>query len=297
MSMSEKGYLYYPGCAAKGAARQYEESLLSVFPELGLELVELEDWNCCGSSLYSGIDKVGALALAARNLALAERDHPGKDLVAPCSACYLSFIKAKDYLERYPDLRAGVDRALGAIGLEYHGRARVRHPLEVVLTDLVVRHGLEEFKKQVKRPLVGLVAAPYYGCQTTRPYARFDHPFFPESLDGLLRALGAEVVDYPLKTRCCGSSITAMVEGAGLGLVSALLREAQKRGANAIFTVCPLCQFNLDCYQGKMTDLASPIPVLYFTQILGLALGLSPRELGFARAVVSAEPLLAGIGG
>ncbi|MGQ9477785.1 MAG: CoB--CoM heterodisulfide reductase iron-sulfur subunit B family protein [Candidatus Bipolaricaulia bacterium] len=294
--MSEKGYLYYPGCAAKGTARQYEESLLLVFRELGLELIELEDWNCCGSSLYSGINKVGALALAARNLALAERAHPGKDIVAPCSACYLSFIKAKDYLERYPDLRAGVDRALGAIGLEYHGQARVRHPLEVVLTDL----GLEELKGRVKRPLQGLKAAPYYGCQTTRPYAQFDHPFFPDSLDQLLEALGAEVVDYPLKTKCCGSSITSMVESAGLPLVYALLHGAQERGANAIVTVCPLCQFNLDCYQDKIIKqykLASPIPVLYFTQVMGLAMGLPERELGFARAVVPVGPLLARVGG
>jgi heterodisulfide reductase subunit B len=292
MSMSVREYVYYPGCAAKGTARQYEESLLRAFRELGLELVELEDWNCCGSSLYSGIDKVGALSLAARNLALAEKAHPGKDIVAPCSACYLSFLKAKDYMERYPELRAEVDRALRAIGLEYHGRARVRHPLEVVLTDL----GLEEIGRRVKRPLQGLVAAPYYGCQTTRPYSQFDHPFYPESLDQLLRALGAEVVEYPLKTKCCGSSITGMAEWAGLGLVRALLLEAQKCGANAIVTVCPLCQFNLDCYQSKLTGLASPIPVLYFTQVLGLALGLPERELGFARAVVSAEPLLARIG-
>lgn len=292
--MSGKSYVYYPGCSVKGTARQYEESLLLAFRELGLELVELEDWNCCGSSLYSGIDKVGALALAARNLALAERDHPGKDIVAPCSACYLSFLKAKDYLERYPDLRAEVEKALRAAGLEYRGRAKVRHPLEVVLTDL----GLEELERQVKRPLRGLRAAPYYGCQTTRPYAQFDSPFFPESLDELLRALGAEVVDYPLKTKCCGSSITGMAEWAGLGLVSALLREARRRGANAIVTVCPLCQFNLDCYQAKaQAGAGRPIPVLYFTQALGLALGLPEEGLGFARAVVSAEPLLAGIGG
>lgn len=291
--MSGKSYVYYPGCSVKGTARQYEESLLLVFRELGLELVELEDWNCCGSSLYSGIDKVGALALAARNLALAERAHRGREIVAPCSACYLSFLKAQDYLERYPELRGEVDRALRAIGLEYRGQVNVRHPLEVVMTDL----GLEELKARVKRPLQGLVAAPYYGCQTTRPYAQFDHPFFPGSLDELLRALGAEVVDYPLKTKCCGSSITAMVEEAGLGLVSALLREAQRRGANAIVTVCPLCQFNLDCYQTGVSGLASPIPVLYFTQALGLALGLSERGLGFARAVVSAEPLLAKVGG
>ncbi|MCR4405224.1 MAG: CoB--CoM heterodisulfide reductase iron-sulfur subunit B family protein [Candidatus Acetothermia bacterium] len=291
--MSGKSYVYYPGCSVKGSARQYEESLLLVFRELALELVELEDWNCCGSSLYSGVDKVGALALAARNLALAERAHPGKEIVAPCSACYLSFLKAKDYMERYPKLRAGVDQALRAAGLEYRGRARVRHPLEVVMTDL----GVEELKRRVKRPLRSLVAAPYYGCQTTRPYAQFDHPFFPESLDELLRALGAEVVDYPLKTKCCGSSITGMAEQTGLGLVSALLLEAQRRGANAIVTVCPLCQFNLDCYQGKIAGLGSPIPVLYFTQALGLALGLPEKGLGFARAVVSAEPLLAGIRG
>jgi len=265
---------------------------MRIFEELGLKLTELDDWNCCGATLCAGVSKISSFALTARNLALAEKNYAGKDIVAPCSACYLAFIKTKDYMQRYPDVKQKVDTALAAIDLQCQGKARVRHPLEVIVTDV----GLEEIEARVKKRLTGFKVAPYYGCQTTRPYAEFDHPFFPDSMDKLLRVLGAEVIDYPLKTKCCGGAITSMVEEVGLRLNYILVHEAHKRGANAISTSCPLCQFNLDVYQKKTIkeyDLDFSIPILYFTQLLGLALGIGAKELGFGRVMVPVKPLLA----
>jgi heterodisulfide reductase subunit B len=289
MSTTVKEYTYYPGCSVRSTAKHYEESLLRVFEELGLKLHELEDWNCCGATLCSSVSRLTSYALSARNLSRAERE--GRDLVAPCSACYLALNKAKDYLAHDEDVRQKVGRALAAVGLKYGGGVRVRHPLEVIINDV----GLEEIKRRVKRPLVGFKVASYYGCQTTRPYKEFDDPFYPESLDRLLEALGAEVVEWSLKTRCCGGSVTGLVEEVGLRLNYILINEAHKKGANVIATTCPLCQFNLDCYQSKIIkryDLSFSVPVVFFTQLLGLALGIDEKELGFARVMVPVEPLL-----
>lgn len=292
MSTPVKEYTYYPGCSVRTTAKHYEESLLRVFDALGLKLYELDDWNCCGATLCSSVSRLTSYALSARNLSRAEQ--AGRDLVAPCSACYLALNKTKDYLAHDEGVRQKVGRALAAVGLKYTAGVRVRHPLEVLITDV----GLEEIKKRVKRPLVGFKVASYYGCQTTRPYKEFDDPFYPETLDKLLEALGAEVVDWSLKTRCCGGSITGLVEEVGLRLNYILLNEAHKKGANVIATTCPLCQFNLDCYQSKIIkryELGFSLPVLFFTQLLGLALGIDEKELGFGRVMVPVEPLLKGM--
>lgn len=284
-----KDYAYYPGCSVKGTGRHYEESLLAAFDALGLNLLEIDDWNCCGATLYMSVDEMMSFTLSSRNLALAEK--MGHDIVTPCSACYLVLIKTQDFIRRYPEIKAKIDGALKSAGMEYKGKVRVRHPLEVLINDM----GLEDIKKKVTRPLKGIRVAPYYGCQLVRPYHEFDHPIYPTTMDRLLEALGAEVVDYPLKTRCCGGSLTGTIENVGLRLNQILLNEAQKRGANCLVTVCPLCQFNLECYQTKInkrfgTDLS--LPILYFTQLLGLAVGVSKEELGFKRAMVPADSIL-----
>ena len=282
-------YTYYPGCSLKGTARQYEESLLAVFEALDLRLEELPDWNCCGATFYMSIDEPTSFALSARNLALAEE--LGRDVVAPCSSCYLVLIKTQDYLRKYPGLRVKIGKALAAAGLTYSGRVKVRHPLEVILNDV----GLEELQNKVRVPLRSFKIAPYYGCQIVRPYHEFDHPCFPNSMDVLFETLGAGVVDYPVKTRCCGGSLMGTVEDVGLRLNYILLNEAYKRGANCIVTVCPLCQFNLDSYQDKILKQYNgwnKMPVLYFTQVLGLALGLKPENLGIQRNIVQPEELV-----
>jgi heterodisulfide reductase subunit B len=279
-----KQYTYYPGCSVKGTAKQYEESLLAVFNALDLKLNELDDWNCCGATLYMSVDNLMSFTLSARNLAKAAMNGQ-HDLVTPCSACYLVLLKTQDHIKRYPAIREKVNKALRAADLKYQQNVKVRHPLEVLLTDV----GLEEIRKKVKTPLRGYKIAPYYGCQIVRPYSEFNHGSFPTSLDQLFEALGAEVVDYPLKTRCCGGSLTGTLEEVGLRLNYILLHEAVKRGANIMTTVCPLCQFNLECYQNKINSKYKTniiLPVVYFTQLMGLALGISKKALGLERNLV-----------
>lgn len=283
-------YQYFPGCSLKGTGRAYEESFLAVFRALNIEVSELEDWNCCGATAYMSVDETKSYALAGRNLAIAGREP--QDVIAPCSACYLVLNKTMKGLAEHPELRGKVTRALKAGGLEYNDTVKVRHPLDVLVNDV----GLEEIKKRVKAPLAGLKLAPYYGCQVVRPFATFDDQHNPVTMDNLIKASGAQCVDWPLKTHCCGGSLTGTVAEAGLRLAYIILKEAKKRGAQAIVTPCPLCQFNLDGYQDQIARKYERIdmPVLYFTQVVGLAMGLTPEELGIKRGIISAEAVLAG---
>lgn len=280
-------YLYYPGCSLKSTGRAYEESLLAVVSALGITLTELEDWNCCGATSYMSIDEKKAFALAARNLALAEEagtDGPAQ-LMAPCAACYLVLNKAQRVLDDTPELKAQVLGALRAAQLDYTGRVQVRHPLDVFVNDL----GLEVLEAAVKKPLEGMKVACYYGCQIVRPYATFDDQYNPTSMDRILQAMGAEVIDWPLKTRCCGGSLTGTIEEVGLELNYILLHEAQRRGADVIATACPLCQFNLECYQDKIGAKHQErieLPAAYFTQLMGLAFGIPETKLGLQRLFV-----------
>lgn len=169
--------------------------------------------------------------------------------------------------------------------MQYEDKVRVRHPLDVLVNDI----GLEIIAGQVKRPLSGLKVACYYGCQIVRPYATFDDQHEPLTMEQLVLALGAEVVDWPLKTRCCGGSLTGTVQEVGLRLNYILLKEAKKRGADVIVTTCPLCQFNLECYQpriGRRFNDRIDMPIVYFSQLLGLAFGLPERKLGMHRLFV-----------
>lgn len=276
-------YSYFPGCSLKGLGRAYEESLLPVFQHLGVELEELEDWNCCGATAYMAVDEAKACVLAARNLALAEKSGLTQ-MLAPCAACYLVLNKAQHYLHDSADMKTRVDHALGTVGLKFSGALSVRHPLDVLLNDV----GLEAVKQKVRRPLTGLKVAPYYGCQILRPYATFDDQYNPTTMDRLLEALGASVVRYPLKTKCCGGSLTGTVPEAGVRMVYILLSEARKRGADCLATVCPLCQFNLDAYHAQVTSQYGDVmaPTVYFTQLMGLAFGLEAEALGLRRAAV-----------
>lgn len=283
-------YVYYPGCSLKGTGRPYEESLLAVFARLGIEMPELPGWNCCGATSYMSVDESQSFALAARNLCLAEKQNGTSEvhLVAPCNACYLVHQKVQHYIREYETVGNVVKTALHESGLEYHDHVKVRHPLDVLVNDV----GLDKIKQQVSRPLKGMKVACYYGCQIVRPYATFDDQKNPMSMDHLLRAAGAETIDWTLKERCCGGTLTGTVEEAGLRLSYILLREARKRGANLVATACPLCQFNLECYQGRISRRYAEdvrLPVVLFSQLLGLAMGIAERELGMQRLMVPVE--------
>lgn len=280
-------YIYYPGCSLKGGSRHYEESILPLFKSIGLQLEELEDWNCCGATAYFSVDDITAAAICGRNLSLAERT--GKNILAPCAGCYLTMRKSNNFL------RSGAAEAKKILGdlksseLEYSGKVDVKHPLEVLVKEI----GLDTIKDKIKTKLTGLKVACYYGCQLVRPFTDFDDPDYPETLDSLMSAVGAEPVDYHAKTRCCGGSLTGTIEEVGLRLNFLLLKEAHKKGADVIATICPLCQFNLEITQGRIAKKYEDvrIPVLYFSQIMGLALGIPREDLGFSRSIISLKPV------
>ena len=218
--------------------------------------------------------------------------------MAPCSACYLNLSKSDKYMRTDADLAEKVNLALAAGGLNYKpGSVQVRHLLDVIVNDV----GCSKMKAQVTRPLKGLRVAPYYGCLIARPGLRTDEhdPEYPTTLDELLACLGAEVVDFPLKTHCCGGHMTQISEGTGFELIRRLVKGAADYQADLIVTVCPMCQLNLDAYQGAMNRYFKTnyhIPVLYFTQMMGLAFGLDAAALGIGTEFVDARPALAKIG-
>jgi heterodisulfide reductase subunit B2 len=277
------GYIYYPGCSLKGNSRSYEESILPVFKELGLPLEELDDWNCCGATAYFSVDDSMAAAICGRNLSIAEKT--GKDIVAPCAGCYLTLKKSNIYLTSRQAKATKILRDLKNAGCDYQGTVKVKHPLEILVKEI----GQRAIKAAVRSRLSGLKVACYYGCQLVRPYTDFDDPDYPMALDTLMEAIGAQPVDFAAKTRCCGGSLTGTIEDVGLRLNYILLKEAKRKKADVVVTICPLCQFNLEITQAKIVkrykdDIQTPI--LYFSQLLGLALGISKRELGFSRSIV-----------
>ena len=288
-------YLYYPGCSMEGSGRSYRESLEGVLEPLGIALQEIDDWNCCGATEYVSLSTTPAYAMIARNLAIAAGEKKnGESLVAACSACYLNLAKADHYMGTQPSLNARVNDALGAGGLHYDpGTLKVRHLLEVILTDV----GLDKVRAAVKKPLTGLKVAPYLGCMVPRPDPdnRWKNHERPDDLDRLLEALGAEVVDYPLRTECCGGHMTQIAPKVGLELVRRLVSEAERLEAVMMVTVCPMCQINIDAYQGEMNAMfhtKHKMPIVFFTQLMGMAFGLEPKKLGIGREYTNASKAL-----
>ena len=270
-------YTYYPGCSLHATGVAYDKSIRAVFDRLGAELVELDDWNCCGATAYMSVRKTVAYAISARNLALAAK--VGDDVVAPCSACYYVLNRTREALGEQPELRANVGAALAEAGLELGLDTPVRHPLEVLLSDI----GIDRIVAAQTHSIAGFRPACYYGCQIVRPYPALDEdPELPMAMERLFTALGATPVDYPPKVRCCGGMLVATFPEVARQLSEELLGWARERGANCIVTVCPLCQANLDLLNVGHQKNGSPaqIPVIYFTQLIGLALGCSPKEVG-----------------
>jgi heterodisulfide reductase subunit B len=251
---------------------------------LGIGLRQLEDWNCCGATMYMSVNEALSLAISARNLALAEQAG-FRDLIAPCSACYTVLLKTNRFLRESPELRAKVDQLLGQVGLKYSLGVKVRHPLDVLVNEV----GVEAIASAAKRSLEGVAFAPYYGCQIVRPERGFDDAEFPLTMDTLFQRLGARAAYFPLKTRCCGGMLMTTFPDVCLQLVKDLVECAAENGAQCIVTTCPLCQVNLEAYQkrvNKMFGTSYQVPVMYFTQLLGVALGCSEKELGLQRNLI-----------
>jgi heterodisulfide reductase subunit B len=274
-------------------ASSYHVSAVETTRKLDVQLKELEDWNCCGATTYFHVDELLAYTLTARNLAMAEK--AGLDLVAPCSACYKNSYFTNAYLKEDPDLADHINYALEEDNLQFSGSIEVRHLIEIYVDEV----GLEEVKSKVSQPLDGLRVAPYYGCQIVRPKKEgqdIEDVEQPQFFEDLLSAIGADPIEYsPLKVHCCGGSLILTSRRAALGMVRSLLQSAVDRDADVIATACPLCQVNLECYQNQVnkefgTELS--VPVMYFTQLVGLAMGIEPQKLGIGKELVSATPIL-----
>ena len=289
-------YAYYPGCSLETMAATYHVSSMEVAHKLGIELEELEDWNCCGATAYSHVDELLATVLCARNLAIAEKQ--GLNIVAPCNACYKNLWTTNAALKRDADLAEHMNYALEADDLHYEGNIEVNHIMDAFTTP----EALEAIRRKANEKLRGLKVAPYYGCQIVRPrrpgleLSQVDNPQYFEEL---LRAAGADPVPYPYKLRCCGAALMVTNRPAALHTVRDLLQNAVDSGADLIATACPLCQTNLECYQADVNRLCGTdfaMPIVYFTQLLGLALGVGVKRLGLGKELVSAKAALAGRG-
>lgn len=282
-------YIYYPGCSLEAGSTSYDISTRAVCKTLGVELAELKDWNCCGATAYTSITELQSFSLCSRNLAMAQKEE--RDLVAPCSACYTTMRKTNTYIREYPEVKEKVSKALAAVGLSYEKEVKVRHLVEVLTNQDI----LNTVKDKVKVNLAGLKVACYHGCQLVRPEDGFDDPEFPTSMDVLVKTLGGEAVPYPMTSRCCGGSFIISHPEITLGHIHKLLKCATDNGAQCIITACPLCQLNLDAYQGAVNSKFKTnfnIPILYFTQIMGIALGYKSKELGIGQSLVSAKKVL-----
>lgn len=282
-------YAYYPGCSLLSGAKEYDLSLRAVFEALEIELQELDDWSCCGAVHANVENREATVTLPARNLALAEAQG-FETIIAPCSGCYKNLRLAGKAIAGNRAARKQVNESLGD-DLQLEGDVEVLHPLYVILSEV----GIEGVKERVTRPLTGLKVGSYYGCMLTRPKDEFDSPERPRGMDQLMEALGAELVDYPLKAKCCGGALALSHAHVTAKLTGNVLVSAHDAGADVVSLACPMCHTALDAYQAKAERAmgrALDLPVLYFTQLMGLALGLDERTLGLNRHIVPTDKIV-----
>lgn len=280
-------YTYYPGCSLSGSAMEYDLSTRALMERLGISLTEIEDWSCCGATAAEAISSLLSSSLGARNLALAEKMDPSSDILVPCSACYLNLKKAEMDRREDPELAKKLNSILGEENLVISNPPGVRHLLDVLVNDITAKTIFEN----TLRPLKGLSIAPYYGCQCLRPYVVFDDPEVPTSMDALIEACGADLFKWDMGASCCGASNMSTKPATAKKLVKKILMAA--RGADVIVTVCPMCQLNLEGFQQEISRDASidlTVSVLYLPQVLGLALGLSEKEVKLEKNLALTVP-------
>lgn len=287
--MAEKEYIYYPGCSLEATAIEYNMSVRLVLKALGVKLEEPEDWSCCGSTPAHSVDHVFAGALAARNLAIVEK-MGASTMITPCPACVSAFKKAHLRMAADEKFKTEVNDLLDE---SYECGVTAKSVLQIIYEDI----GLKAVAEKVTTDLPNLKVAPYYGCIIARPpeIMQFDDPENPVAMDKIVSALGVKVCDFAFKTECCGAAFGVTKRKMVNKLSSKILTMALDSGANCIVTPCQLCQQNLDLRQAQINNTVGSsfnIPVLYFTQIMGLAYGYSPEELGIDKHNVSVDSLI-----
>jgi len=280
---------YYPGCSLHGIAREYGHSVRLICHRLGIRLADVEDWNCCGATAAHSLDRELALGLSARNLSSVNRMNLGR-VVTPCAGCFSRMKGCSHELSKSKELRKEMERRIGAPLTKL---PEVSHLLQLLVEGV----GMKGLADAVSRPLNGMKLAAYYGCLITRPrsVARFDDPEQPISMDRILQAMGADTVRWSHKAECCGGAFAASQTDIVVDLGGQVLEAARQAGAHALVVACPMCQVNLDSRQQAIEEahgVRYNLPILYFTQLMGMAYGFSSRQMGLDRMLVSPRPLL-----
>lgn len=281
---------YYPGCSLQSVAREYDSTTRAVSKVLGIELVEIPDWNCCGASAAHASSEYLGTALSARNLHLAEK--MGLNVTSPCAACYQALASANWKMTSDAKLREKINQV---VEQPYQGGVKV-----LTLIDIFTEVGVEKIQSKVVQSLKGLKVAVYYGCLLVRPphVVSIDDSENPQVLDNLIKATGAEAVDWSHKVECCGGSLSVTNEEVSLKMVKDILSSASSAGALCIVDACPQCHLNLDMRQKKVNKVYNTnfnLPIIYFTQLLGLAMGIKTRDLSMNSHFVNTAPVVSGL--
>ncbi len=273
-------FSYYPGCSLHSTGKEYGESTKAVCQVLGIELVDVPDWNCCGASAGHSLNHDMAVQLSGRNLLLAQASR--LDIAVPCSACYHNLKQADEELKTDANKQHELEQA---VGIQWTGEVQARHLLDIIYHEV----GVDNVQKMVKKQLSGLKVVPYYGCLITRPSHKdgFDSVEQPQSMDRLLDACGCKVMKWSYKTDCCGAGLSLPKSEIVVDLVKNLVNMAKQAGAECIITACPMCQANLEMRQN-----GSNMPVLYFTEVLGMALGIKEVDGWLKKHLVGTDSLI-----
>lgn len=273
----------YPGCSLTGSSREYNESVIAVAKALDIELVEIKDWNCCGATAAHAMNEELSLSLPAKIMANAE-EQGLTEVVVPCAACY-NRLKVTQHELKDDKKRT---RVTDILKMPYQGNLKIINVLQ-----MLEAYGAENIKAKITKPFDHKVAC-YYGCLLVRPHSilQFDRVEDPQSMDTLIKAVGGTTMDWAFKTECCGGGFSVSRTDLVVKLSGNILKDAADRGAEALIVACPMCQSNLDMRRGainKTLETPSDIPVIYITQAIGLALGVSAKELGLQRHFVTVE--------
>ncbi|MBF0469967.1 MAG: CoB--CoM heterodisulfide reductase iron-sulfur subunit B family protein [Gammaproteobacteria bacterium] len=294
--MAKYEFSYYPGCSSqsKASADNYMKANQVVCQDLDIALKEIPDWNCCSASIgYAGGGELPRLSLSARNLALSQQAYGQQDIVTPCAACWLATRETGERIAENERVKAGITAALGEIGLKIEGEApKARHMVEVLIEDV----GYEEIQSKVTKPLSGLKIAGYVGCQTNRPFGIDGESYEnPKYLDKMVEALGGDAVEnYEKKVSCCGGALMFSEPEKSQELVKNIIEAAYDGGADMIVTPCPVCQMNVEVYQGhinKTFGTKFEIPVVYYSNLMAVAFGHNSKESALDGQMIRAKKL------